>query len=93
VYDSVLFKLTRTVTRNAVTAFTLLFGHQEEHPACRILSDEVLAFLSIWSEVQMICIWSSWCQCHPIISRVIKIQISLTFLMLVYPGCPGKRVH
>jgi len=29
------------------------------------LSDEVLAWLSVWSVVQMICIWSSWCHCHP----------------------------
>ena len=27
-------------------------------------SGEVLAWLSISSEVQMICIWSSWCHCH-----------------------------
>ena len=38
---------------------TLLVQHQEEHPACRKLSDEVLAWLSAWSKVQMICIWSS----------------------------------
>jgi len=24
----------------------------------------VLAWLFVWSEVQMICIWSSWCQCY-----------------------------
>jgi len=29
--------------------------------------------LSVWSEVVMICIWSSWCQWHPIISCFIKI--------------------
>ena len=34
------------------------------------LSGEVLAWLFIWSEVQMICIWSSWCHCHPVISYV-----------------------
>ena len=32
------------------------------------LSDDVFAWLSVWSEVQITCIWSSWCQCHPIIS-------------------------
>jgi len=32
------------------------------------LSGEVLAWLSVWSEVQMICILSSWCHCHPVIS-------------------------
>jgi len=25
----------------------------------------VLAWLSVWSEVQIVCIWSSWCHCHP----------------------------
>jgi len=29
--------------------------------------------ISVWNEVQMICIWFSWCQCHPIISCFIKI--------------------
>jgi len=36
------------------SAMTLLVGRQEEHPACKKLSDEVLAWLSVWSEVQMI---------------------------------------
>ena len=45
------------------------------------MNDEVLAWLSVWNEVQMICIWSSWCRCHPIISCLIKIQIGLTFLV------------
>jgi len=38
----------------------------------------------------MICIWSSWCHCHPIISCFNKIEIGLIFLVLVYPGCAGK---
>jgi len=43
------------------------------------LSDEALAWLSLWSEVQMICIWSSWCHCHchPIVSCSSKIQNGL----------------
>jgi len=41
-------------------ALTLLFGHQEEHLACKKLSDEVREWLFlVWIEVQMICIWSS----------------------------------
>jgi len=43
----------------AFSALTLLVGHQEENPASKKLIDEVLAWLSAWSEVQMICIWSS----------------------------------
>jgi len=55
------------------------------------LSDELLAWLSVWNEVQMICIWSSWCPCHLIISSFIKIKTGLTFLVPTYPGCPGKE--
>jgi len=31
----------------------LLVGRQEVHPACKKLSGEVLAWLSVWSEVQI----------------------------------------
>jgi len=40
----------------AFNALTLLVGHQEEHPACKKLNDEVLAWLSACSKVEMICI-------------------------------------
>jgi len=73
------------------SAVTLLVGHQKEHPACKKLSDQLLAWLSVWSEVQVICIWSSWCYYHPVISCFIKIQIALTFLVPAYSGCPGKE--
>ena len=53
--------------------------------------DEVQQWLSVWSEVKMICTWSTWCHCHPIISYFIEIQNSFTFLVPVYPGCPGKE--
>jgi len=39
---------------------------------CKKLTDEVLAWLCVWSKLQMICIWSSWC--HPIVSCLIKTQ-------------------
>jgi len=54
-------------------------------------SHVVLAWLSAWSEVQMICIWASCCHCQPITSCIIKIQSGLTFLVLAYPGCPRKK--
>ena len=38
------------------SALTLLVGQQEEHPACKKLSDKVLAWLYVWSDVQMTCI-------------------------------------
>jgi len=34
---------------------------------------------SVWSKVQIICIRSSWCHCHPIISCSSKIQNDLPF--------------
>jgi len=43
----------------AFTALRLLPGLQEEHLACKKLSDEVLVWLSVWTKVQMICSWSS----------------------------------
>jgi len=61
------------------SALTLLVGRQEEHPAHKKLSDGILAWLSVWSVMQMICIWFSWCHCHPIISCFTKIQNGLPF--------------
>jgi len=52
------FKLKIYVYLQNFTALTLLVGRLEEHPACKRLSDEVLAWLSVCSEVQIICIWS-----------------------------------
>jgi len=40
------------------SALTLLVGRQEGHPACKKLSSEVLAWLSVFSEVQT-CTWPS----------------------------------
>jgi len=36
----------------AFSALTLLVGQQEGHPACKKMSGGVLAWLSVWSEVQ-----------------------------------------
>jgi len=36
----------------AFSALTLLVGRQEGHPACKKLSGGVLAWSSVWSEVQ-----------------------------------------
>jgi len=63
----------------AFSALTLLVGRQEGHLACKKPSGEILAWLSVWSKVQMICIWSCWCHCHPIISSSSKIQNGLLF--------------
>jgi len=63
-----------------ISALTLLVGHQEGHPAYKKLSGGVLAWLSVWSEVQT-CIWPSGFHC----------QIGFTFLVPAYPGSPGQR--
>jgi len=42
----------------AFSALTLLVGRQEGNPACKKLSGGMLAWLSVWSEVQT-CIWPS----------------------------------
>ena len=54
------FQLLQEAQLLCFSALALLVGQQEEHLACKKLSDgEMLAWLSVWSEVQMICIWSS----------------------------------
>jgi len=55
----VCFSFYLTVIWICLQCFDTVGWHQEEHLACKKLSDEVLAWLSVWSEVQMICIWSS----------------------------------
>ena len=46
------------LTCRAFSALTLLVGQQKGHPACKKLSDGLLAWLSVWSQVQT-CIWPS----------------------------------
>jgi len=42
----------------AFSALTLSVGQQKGHPACKELVGGLLAWLSVWSEVQT-CIWPS----------------------------------
>ena len=49
------------------------------------LSSGVLAWLSVWSEVQT-CIWPSWCHCHSLSLASVKIQIGFN---LSGTGSPG----
>jgi len=64
----------------------LLVGRQEGHPACKKLSGGVLAWLSVWNEVQT-CICPSQCHCHSlslasVISRlVLPFWYRLTWLV------------
>jgi len=49
------------ISQGSVATFAfsaLLLDWQEGHPACKKLSGGVLAWLSVWSDVQT-CIWPS----------------------------------
>ena len=50
----------------------------EGHPACKKLSGGVLAWLFVWSDVQ-ICIWPSWCHCHSLSLASVKSWLVLPF--------------
>jgi len=65
-----------------------LVGQQEGHPACKKLSGGVLAWLSVWSEVQ-----THMAQLMPLpltVSCSSKIQTGFTFLVRAHPGSPGQ---
>jgi len=71
------------------SALTLLVGRQEGHPACKKLSGGVLAWLSVWSEVQT-CIWPSGYHCHSLSLASIKSRLVLTFWYLLTWVVPDK---
>ena len=60
------------------SALTLLVGRQEGHPACKKLSGRVLAWLSVWSELQT-CIRPSWCYCHSLSLASAKSRLVVPF--------------
>ena len=62
----------------AFSALMLLVGRQEGHPACKKLRGGVLAWLSVWSEVQT-CMWPSWCHCHSLSLALVKSRLVLPF--------------
>jgi len=66
----------------AFSALTLLVGRQEGHPACKKLSGGVMAWFSVWSEVQT-CIWPSWCHCHSL--SLASVKSRLVFLFWYWP--------
>ena len=65
-----------STVNTAFSALTLLVGQQEGLPACKKLSGGVLAWLSVWSEVQT-CMWSSWCHCHSLSLASVKSRLVL----------------
>jgi len=73
----------------AFSALTLLVGRQEGHPACKKLSGEVLAWLSVWSEVQT-CICSSRFHCHSLYLASVKSRLVLPFWYRLTRVVPDK---
>jgi len=72
----------------AFSALTLLVGRQAGHPACKKLSSGVLAWLSVWSEVQ-----TCMAQLMPpplTVSCFSKIQIGLPFWHRLTRVAPEK---
>jgi len=80
------------LSENASVLRRCWMGSRKSIWPIKTTSDEVLAWLSVWSEVQTTCIRSSWCHCHPIISASAKSRmVVLVLLVPSYPGCPGKK--
>jgi len=69
---------------------TLFVGWQEGHPACKKLSGGVLAWLSVWSEVQT-CIWPCWCHCHSLSLASVKFRLVLPFWYRLTWVVPDKE--
>ena len=82
-------KLIRMYVFSSFSALTLLVGQQEGHPACKKLSGGVLAWLSVWSEVQT-CIQPSWCHCHSLSLAPVKSRLVLPFWYRLTWGVPEK---
>jgi len=59
-----------------ILSLTLLVGGQERHPACNKLSGGMLAWLSVWGEVQ-IYICPSWCYFHSLSLASVKSRLVL----------------
>jgi len=62
----------------------------EGHPACKKLSGGVLAWLSVWSEVQ-ICIWPSWCHYRSLSLASVKSRLVLPFWYRLTRVVPEKK--
>jgi len=81
------------ISSYAFSAFTLLVGRQEGIWLVKKLSGGMLAWLLVWSEVQ-ISIWPSRCDCHSqSLSPVDLDRFCLpgfTFMVLAHMGGPEQ---
>ena len=71
------------------SAFSAVVGRQEGHPACKKLTAGVLAWLSVWSEVQT-CIRPSWCHYHSLFLASVKSRLVLPFWYQLTRVVPEK---
>ena len=71
------------------SSLTLLVGWQEGHPAGKNLIGGVVAWSSVWSEVQT-CIWPSGCHCHSLSLVSVKSRLFLPFWYRLTRVVPDK---
>ena len=86
-YDSITITVSWLV--RTFSALMLLAEWQEGHPACKKLSGWVLAWLSVWSEVQT-CTWPSWYHCHSLSLASVKSRLVLPFWYRLTQVVPDK---
>jgi len=84
-----IIELQVTYAEYAFSALALLVGRQEGHLACKKLSGGVLAWLSVWSEVQT-CIWPSGFHCHSLFLASVKSRLVLPFWYRLSRVVPDK---
>jgi len=90
IFTYLLIRLKGGTNQIPFSVLTLLVGWQEGHPACKKLSGDVLAWFSVWSEVQT-CIWCSWCHCHSLSLASVKSRLVLSFWYRLIRVVPDKR--
>ena len=73
----------------SLQCFDAVVGRQEGHPACKKLSGGLLAWLSVWSEVQT-CIWPSGFHCHSLSLASVKSRLVLPFWYWLTQVVPDK---
>ena len=66
------------ISSGAFSALTLLVGRKKGIRPVKKLSGGVLAWLSVWSEMQT-CIRPSWCHCHSLSLASVKSRLVLPF--------------
>jgi len=77
------------ITLSCLQCFDAVGWATEGHPACKKLSGGMLAWLSVWSKVQ-ICIWPTCCHCHSLSVASVKSRLVLPFWYRLTRVVPEK---